>query len=947
MQQRQSSCLTCRTRKVKCDKKIPACSRCLKTNNNSCVYPRQGTLGRPPKNACLHGKGRNNSARKLIIREFIFENVGEHQNNSSSSSLASSSPTPSVTAITSGFYVNSEWWILSKEAIQEHHYLNTYFQTIYSFYVIRGLYIRERFDTVTYRLPEKPRLKFNNLQLLHTWWVSLSANLLIKRASQIQLETYSVPSLTLYMFQMIDKSNTTTTMNDENGQSEGQQQQTASSSPGTPSTTLSSSLSISLPSTPSPPSSSVPIYPKTHHHPNLSDPLRSLPSEQAINLINDFFLVHPHSILINRSKLMKDYWADTANPLLLSVIYGTTQCFSQLLQGIPVFLWGSGTENNRNPFLTYAHSLLETLPTSPSTSDYQASVMLALFEIVWGYPKMGMSLLATTYLMGTQLGLWDKTFKATDAIEEELVNMTFWSVFRATTHGCIEMGASIVDSLVCHQRSFPPMNIYESESYQHDTLHNFSVTSRQAYLTESFYSGAVVTHYSGILFACLPKPYVNVYGIKTEDSTFEGSELLTMLRSIKDVETRVHMVLDDFKQFIQQQRRKWTTIQLYTIETSYRLYRIHFRFLQSTHTCGKRKYQEDLIPAPAIDEDNNTRGGCHFNFMANPADHGNAVRLQQVLDDLLPMVDELEAILTEDTTTPNDFKSMDRTTLLPYDLMVTVYETSVQLLIVNYQLDPSQRIYDTMAKLLTIAKLQDTYQPPSAAMKNVRQRLKLFMKHHHHTPPADATTTTTSIKEQGDHLSTQHSSPPLPSLPPQSNRTDDDVIYNNEAETIDLNLDIQPFYLHPLMQQQQQNYQYQLIGDPTWSVSSSSLPSQLSPFIPYFYQHQQQQQQQQQQLLAASSPMASSSSSSSSLSSSSHLPQYSDTHAAMTEPITELQQKCKDNNQVSTVIGPSVMWDDPSSFIDWDNMMTQTLHPYGAPFSFFDQEHQDLGNIPF
>ncbi|CAO3600030.1 unnamed protein product [Absidia cylindrospora] len=925
MQQRQSSCLTCRTRKVKCDKKTPACGRCLKTNNTSCVYPRQGTLGRPPKNACLHGKGRNNSARKLIIWEFIFENVGEHQNNSSSLSSATSIA-PSASTITSGFYVNSEWWILSKEAVQEHHYLNTYFQTIYSFYVIRGLYIREQFDTVTYRLPEKPRLKFNNLQLLYTWWISLSVNLLIKRASQIQLETYSVPSLTLYMFQMNDKSNTSTTMDDGNGQSE--QQQTASSS-----------LSTSLPSTP-PSSISVPLYPKIHHHHNSSDPLRSLPSEQAINLINDFFLVHPHSILINRAKLMKDYWADTANPLLLSVIYGTTQCFSQLLQGIPVFLWGSGTENNRNPFLTYAHSLLETLPTSPSTSDYQASVMLALFEIVWGYPKMGMSLLATTYLMGTQLGLWDNSFKATDAIEEELVNMTFWSVFRATTHGCIEMGASIVDSLVCHQRSFPPMNVYKSESYQHDTQQNFIVTSRQAYLTESFYSGAVVTHYSGILFACLPKPYVNVYGIKTEDSTFEGSELLTMLRSIKDVETRVHMVLDDFKQFIQQQRHKWTTIQVYTIETSYRLYRIHFRFLQQTHTCGKRRYQEDLIPAPAMDEDNNnnnnnnSRGSYYFNFMTDPDDHGNAVRLRQVLDDLLAMVDELEAILTTDTTTTNDFRSMDRTTLLPHDLMVAVYETSAQLLILNYQLDPSQRIYDTMTKLLAIAKLQDTYQPPSAAMKNVRQRLKVFMKHHHHTPPATATTTST--KEQDDHLSTQHSSPPLPPLPPQSNGTYD----NNEAETIDLNLDIQPFYLQPLLQQQQQqNYQYQLIGGPTWSVTSSSLPSQLSPFIPYFYQ----QQQQQQQLLAASSPMTSSSSTSSS-----HLTQNSDTHVAMTEPAMEQQQhKCNANNQVSPDMGPSVMWDDPSSFIDWDNMMTQTLHPYGASFSFLDQEHQDWGNMPF
>jgi hypothetical protein len=303
---------------------------------------------------------------KMAIREFIFEHCNDLNNNSNSNNSITLRSSKGSTKKAHGFYTDSEWWILSKEAVQEHLYLNTYFQTIYWFYVKRGLAIRERFDTVTYRLPEKPRLKFNNLQLLFTWWVSMSANLLIKRASKLQLETYSVPSLTLYMFQMNDNYSNTP------------QQANKDSIPATatypafvePSTAAPLSPYVLTTATTSP---SIPLLSPKHHHDIQSNPLRSLPPEQAVNLINDFFRVHPHSILINKAKLMKDYWADTANPLLLSVIYGTTQCFAQILQGIPVLLWESDSETNRNPFLAYAHSLLETIPTAPSVTTYQST----------------------------------------------------------------------------------------------------------------------------------------------------------------------------------------------------------------------------------------------------------------------------------------------------------------------------------------------------------------------------------------------------------------------------------------------------------------------------------------------------------------------------------------------------------------------------------------------
>ncbi|KAI8093163.1 uncharacterized protein BX664DRAFT_384635 [Halteromyces radiatus] len=697
MQQRRSSCLPCRTRKVKCDKKEP-CTRCAKTDKNNCIYPLQGTLGRPPKNAVFHGKTKYRNTHQLAIREFIFEHGG---NNKKINNMVSTS------TVAARFFVDNEWWVLSKEALQEYPFLRTYFESLHMFYIQRGLAIRKRFSHVSYRLPERPRLKFNSLQYISTWWTTLAVNTLLRRCSRLHLKTFTVPSLALYMFQMTDKDYGFSTTND---------------------------YLASLYSTPPP--LMIPTITLSD-----SNPLKSLPPEQAMNLINDFYRVYPLSIHINKTQLINDYWSDTANPLLLSVIYGVAQSLSRVLQGVPMYLWECSTQTNRNPFLTYAFTLIENLPAKPSASDYQATVILSLFEVIWGYPKIGMSLLATSYLMGTQLGLWDNTFKAANPIEKELVNMSSWSAFQATTHGCMEMGSSIMDSLVANNRSFPPMNIYESQSCQHDMLHNnIDDLERTASRIECAYTNAVVVHFSGILYACLPKPYFNIFGLRTEESTFEGSEFLTILRSIDNVETRLQTVLDDFDRFIQQHRHLWTDLQLYVIETSYHLYRVHFHFLHPTLTCGKRKYQEDLIPMPVLDDDdddndnsNKSKDRC---FMVDPTDPAIAARLQQVLGDVIVMVDNYDALLAMNHTTATIITpTMDQasTSSLPHELMVTVFETCAQLLILSFQAHPAQQIRECMIKLLTASKKHDIYHPPTASLKNVRQQLKLFLKNHHPT----------------------------------------------------------------------------------------------------------------------------------------------------------------------------------------------------------------------
>lgn len=283
---------------------------------------------------------------------------------------------------------------------------------------------------------------------------------------------------------------------------------------------------------------------------------------------------------------------------------------------------------------------------------------------------------------------------------------------------CNLVGASLLDSLVCHEQLLPPMNVHESLSYQHNLAHgNVNEAGNHSYMIESFYSGAVVTLFTGIIYACLPRAYFTLYGLKSRDSTFEGSELLTVLRSIDNVETRIHTVLDDFYTFIQQYRRKWTPIQLYTIETTYRLYRIHSHFLQPILASGFRKYQEEpLSTKPRLDPSASNR----LNDL-DPANPDTAIRLHHARKNVLALVDDLETLLL--THHPlNAF--------LPHDLMVAAFETATQLLMLSYPLNPSKQLYDTMKKLLTF------HLTPSAALKNVQHQLKTFLRRQTQDNPA-------------------------------------------------------------------------------------------------------------------------------------------------------------------------------------------------------------------
>lgn len=169
------------------------------------------------------------------------------------------------------------------------------------------------------------------------------------------------------------------------------------------------------------------------------NPLNSLPPQQALKLIEYFYRVHPYSMLINKTMLLQSYWTDTADHLLLSVIYGTTLFKSVILDNKPLSLWDGMAKSRRNPFLDYAHLLLTKATTEATLSKFQAIVLLALFEVTFGYPKKGMALFALSFMIAARLGLFDNNIPpGYSPVEKELLMVTFWAAYKCTVRGCVE-----------------------------------------------------------------------------------------------------------------------------------------------------------------------------------------------------------------------------------------------------------------------------------------------------------------------------------------------------------------------------------------------------------------------------------------------------------------------------------------------------------------------------
>ncbi|KAF7728174.1 coatomer subunit alpha [Apophysomyces ossiformis] len=192
----------------------------------------------------------------------------------------------------------------------------------------------------------------------------------------------------------------------------------------------------------------------------VSNPFNSLLPHAALRLIECFFMIHPYSVLLNKTLLLQSYWTDTADPLLLSVVFGTTIYKSQMLEGQPITFSDASSCEKRNPFLNYAYFLLSRMSSEATLSRFQAVVLLALFEQAFGYPKRGMALSSLAYTIGAKLGVYKQVsshseIQGISELEYELLLMAAWAAYgstvRSTARGIIKSAANNTDNLNGHE----------------------------------------------------------------------------------------------------------------------------------------------------------------------------------------------------------------------------------------------------------------------------------------------------------------------------------------------------------------------------------------------------------------------------------------------------------------------------------------------------------------
>lgn len=378
MAKRKVSCLPCRIKKVKCDGEKP-CTRC-EARQTPCIYQKPGAVGRPPKNAVVN---------KLVLSR-IASSIHDNKEAPNANTFCREfifenvSMTP-VLAPMRYLHDNTEQGL--------DFYINTLFATYFSKNTSLDHFIEERRNENAVVLHKdyasvNPKVKIFDLTDYFTWMSADMASILMKRVSKLKLTYY-----TDLEFSRTALAYDRTTSFFE--------------------TPLNNSLVI--------------------------NPLNSLPPQQAVRLIECFFCIHPFSNLLNKTMLLQSYWTDTADPLLLTVVYGTTIFKSQLLDGKPLELWDALNKKKRNPFLDYAHVLLSKATAETTPSKYQAIVLLALFEVTFGFPKRGMSLFGLSYMLAARLGLFDNTMPpGLNSVEKELLLNTFWAAFETTIRGCVE-----------------------------------------------------------------------------------------------------------------------------------------------------------------------------------------------------------------------------------------------------------------------------------------------------------------------------------------------------------------------------------------------------------------------------------------------------------------------------------------------------------------------------
>ncbi|KAI9266080.1 hypothetical protein BY458DRAFT_476275 [Sporodiniella umbellata] len=587
---KKTSCLNCRSKKIKCNKGEP-CQRC-ESKKIECIYTKPGQVGRPPKNAVVNNFVRTQNSGQFC-REFVFENL--------------------VTLDTTA----AARYLKGSKLHGLEYYLSALFNS-FNDRVCNNRQLTKR------RLRKAFNVQVSDLVNNFSWMSADLSEIMVQRFSKLRLSQYYCHDFISYVVQ------------------------------ADPSSAFFNSSTKEL---------------------VLRNPLNSIPPDQALRLIDCFFVVHPYSIIVNKTCLLQAYWSDTADPLLLSVVYGTTLFMSQLLEGQPLDMWDTANYDKRNPFLEYAHFLLAEASSEVTCSRYQAVVLLATFEVSFGYAKKSISLFALSYMIVEQLGLVNNTLSDTvSPIEKELILCTFWSVVQCTVRGCIELSGVSRDILYESNYALPPMNALESLSYRLDVQNNHCRSFKHYnYLVESFYIHSVISR-----LAC---------------------RALLAFRLDK-VEKEIETILGNFNKFIQSEKNILSEFQLISFELHYAFYKMCFQFLRK---AKKGTYLGSGIRLPKdLDlSDSETIHGIH-----------------QVAPVAMGVVDKILGFLHGQTNSPSNFLS--RSTL------TSVIDATIKILMYYCILQPTSPALQYLEALETVLS-HDTFWEGWGPASSLNQYIKEFL----------------------------------------------------------------------------------------------------------------------------------------------------------------------------------------------------------------------------
>ncbi|RCI00719.1 hypothetical protein CU097_014162 [Rhizopus azygosporus] len=418
----------------------------------------------------------------------------------------------------------------------------------------------------------------------------------------------------------------------------------------------------------------------------LSNPLNSLPPHQALRLIDYFFHIHPYSIMINKTMLLQAYWTDTADPILLSVIYGTTLFLSPILEGEQLLLWRKENLNNRNPFLDYAHVLLSKASAEATLSRYQAVVLLGLFEITFGYAKKGTSLFALSYMIAEKLGLFNNTLPpGLTPVEKELLLITFWAVFQCTVRGCVEL-VQIPRVTLGHQlHPYPPMNVRESLSYQLDIQNGNNRAFRHYdYIVETFYIQSVIAKTCCMIIFTLPHEADN-----------------------ETVEQEIQHILNNLYGFIQRKQQQMSKLQAFTLELFHYFFAITLLFLKRTLGSKHFKIQQPPSSLPRLD-------------LSDPE---NVRCIYQALPNAMAIINKTNDFLNSNSA------SLYQPGLLPRGLMLTTLDAASIVLMNHYTLEPTPIVRQYIETIDVILSRRDAWKTLDIS-EVAKLEIQTFLQNH-------------------------------------------------------------------------------------------------------------------------------------------------------------------------------------------------------------------------